>query len=61
MKKLIISSLFLFSLTCGLIACTEGLPSDDWGEPTAPVTPETLSLQGSFESKFVRYVKGQKH
>lgn len=61
MKKLIISSLFLFSLTCGLIACTEGLPTDDWGEPTAPVTTETLSLQGSFESKFVRYVKGQKH
>ena len=61
MKKLFLSSLFLFLLICGVIACTDGLPTDDWGEPVSPSDPVTSSLQGSFESKFVRYSKGQKH
>ena len=61
MKKFLLSSIFLFSLAYGVIACTEGLPTDNWEEPVAPVDPAVTTLRGSFESKFVRYSKGQQH
>lgn len=61
MKKLFLSSIFLFALTCGMTACSDGLPTDDWEEPAPPVDPSTSALQGSFESKFVRYSKGRQH
>lgn len=58
MKKFLLSSIFLFSLAYGVIACTEGLPTDNWEEPVVPVDPAVTTLRGSFESKFVRYSKG---
>ena len=61
MKKFLLSSIFLFSLAYGVIACTEGLPTDNWEEPVVPVDPAVTTLRGSFESKFVRYSKGQQH
>lgn len=61
MKKFLLSSIFLFSLAYGVIACTEGLPTDNWEEPVVPVDPVVTTLRGSFESKFVRYSKGQQH
>ncbi|WP_195630162.1 DUF4091 domain-containing protein [Bacteroides finegoldii] len=61
MKKIVLSSLFLFSLACGVVACTDGMPTDNWEEPVAPSEPAATTLQGSFESKFVRYSKGQQH
>ena len=61
MKKFLLSSIFLFSLAYGVIACTEGLPTDNWEEPVVPAEPAVTTLRGSFESKFVRYSKGQQH
>ena len=61
MKKFLLSSIFLFSLAYGVIACTEGLPTDNWEEPVVPADPAVTTLRGSFESKFVRYSKGQQH
>ena len=52
MKKFLLSSIFLFSLAYGVIACTEGLPTDNWEEPVVPVDPAVTTLRGSFESKF---------
>ena len=53
MKKFLLSSIFLFSLAYGVIACTEGLPTDNWEEPVVPLDPAVTTLRGSFESKFV--------
>ena len=37
MKKFLLSSIFLFQFSYGVIACTEGLPTDSWEEPVVPV------------------------
>lgn len=65
MKKitLLLSSLFFFSL--GTSACSDEAPSGNTEKPELPVNPEppvtpSETLKGSFESKFVRYAKGQK-
>ena len=65
MKKitLLLSSLFFFSL--GTSACSDETPSGNTEKPELPVNPEppvtpSETLKGSFESKFVRYAKGQK-
>lgn len=62
MKKIFLSSIILSLLTCVVIACTEGLPTDNWDKPASPTEPlVTTGLKASFESKFVRYSKGQQH
>lgn len=62
MKRILFSGLLLSLLTCGVIACTEGLPTDNWGETDSPTDPPaTTGLNASFESKFVRYYKGRQH
>lgn len=62
MKKIFLSSILLSLLACAIIACTEGLPTDNWDNPASPEEPSaTTGLRASFESKFVRYSKGQKH
>lgn len=62
MKKIFLSSIILSLLTCVVIACTEGLPTDNWDKPTSPTEPPaTNGLKASFESKFVRYSKSQQH
>lgn len=62
MKKIFLSNILLSLLTCAVIACTEGLPTDNWENPVAPEEPSAATgLKASFESKFERYTKGQKH
>ena len=45
MKKFLLSSIFLFSLAYGVIACTEGLPTDNWEEPVVPADPAVTTLE----------------
>lgn len=62
MKKIFLSCIILSLLTCVVIACTEGLPTDNWDKPASPTEPSsTTGLKASFENKFVRYSKGQQH
>lgn len=61
MKKLFFSSALLLLFACGIMACSDALPTDDWDVPISPEKPATSVLTGSFESKFIRYTKGQKH
>lgn len=61
MKKAKLFTVLLFSLLCYLTACSADSPADAPPKPERPVVPPVVKsgLKGSFESKFVRYSKGQ--
>ena len=64
MKKNYIIIVFFVLFSLGTSACSDETPSGNTEKPELPVNPEpplpSETLKGSFESKFVRYAKGQK-
>lgn len=61
MKKVKLLTVLIFSFLGYLTACSTDSPTDDPKKPDNPVAPPMVEsgLKGSFESKFVRYSKGQ--
>lgn len=65
MVRLISLLTFLFVLSLGMSACADEPLGEETEKPEPPVepnppVPSPVTLKGSFESKFVRYAKGQK-
>lgn len=61
MRKIKMFTALLFSFLCYLTACSGDSPADDPPKPDKPIEPPVMEsgLKGSFESKFIRYSKGQ--
>ena len=60
MREFILPILILFGISVGVWACSDDPPTIGQNNTDPTVTPSvSTALKGSFESKFVRYTKGQ--